>query len=205
MTLKIFLAVILGALSGYFINIPSSIAGSLGNIADVGLLILLFFVGIDIGKQKGIFDIIKNMGVRVLLVPFSIICGSIVGGVVAGIILKLGAGSGAALGSGLGWYTLSATILAREGEALAALAALAFLSNVFREVIGLMTMPFVSKNIGYLESVAMAGATAMDTSLPMISATTDAQTSIIAFVSGVICTSSVPIILPIIIKLLVKI
>ncbi len=204
MTLKIFAAVIIGALSGHFISMPAGLAGSLGNIADIGLLILLFFVGIDIGKQKGILEIIKNMGPRVLLVPFSVIFGSIVGGLVAGIILKLGAGAGAALGSGLGWYTLSATILAREGEKLAALAALAFLSNVFREVIGLVTMPTVAKRLGHLETVAMAGATAMDTSLPMISKTTDAQTAIIGFVSGVICTSSVPIVLPILIKLLIK-
>ncbi len=197
MSFKIFLAVILGGLSGHFF-VPASVSGSLGTIADIGLLVLLFFVGIDIGKQKGILNTVRSMGFKVLLVPLATIIGSVVGGMVASFFINVSIGEGGALGSGLGWYTLSATILSREG--LVALSALAFLSNVFREVIGLIIMPTVAKKLGYLEVVSMAGATAMDTSLPMISATTDAETSIIAFVSGVICTSSVPIILPIIIK-----
>ncbi len=198
MTIKIFASVIIGALVGYFINLPMEISSNLGSITDIGLLILLFFVGIDIGRQKGILDTIKNMGLRVLLVPVSIIAGSLVGGFLSSFLLGVLPFEGTALGAGLGWYTLSATILTREGFVV--LSTLAFLSNVFREVIALMVMPYVAKKLGYLETVAMAGATAMDTSLPMISSTTDAKTSIIAFVSGVICTSSVPIILPIILK-----
>lgn len=198
MSLKIFASVVLGALAGFFI-IPAEVAGSLGLISDIGLMILLFFVGIDIGKQKDILTTIKNMGIRVLLVPIAIIIGSVVGGMIAGLFLKIPFNEAGALGSGLGWYTLSATILSREG--FVTLSALAFLSNVFREVIGLVTIPFVSKKLGHLEAVAIAGATAMDTSLPVISSSTDGQTAIIAFVSGVICTSSVPIVLPIILKL----
>ncbi len=197
MSFKIFASVILGAVAGYFV-VPESFAGNISSVVDIGLMILLFFVGMDIGKQKDILTKIKSLGVKILLIPAAIIAGSIVGGIVGGFVLSMPLNEGAALGSGLGWYTLSSTILMSEGYI--ELSALAFLSNVFREVIGLITIPLIAKYIGNLETIAVSGATAMDTSLPVISSSTDAETTVIAFVSGVICTSAVPIILPIVLN-----
>ncbi len=198
MSLKIFMAVLLGTGVGYFF-LPSAISSSIGTIIDIGLMLLLFFVGMDIGKQKDVFEKIKKMGLRILLVPLAIIFGSIVGSMVAGLLLKMPINEAGAIGSGLGWYTLSSTMLLADGYV--ELSALAFLSNVFREIIALISIPLIAKYVGKLESLSTAGATAMDTSLPVISASTDPQTTIIAFITGVICTSAVPIILPIILKL----
>lgn len=198
MSLKIFLAVILGTATGYFF-LPPTISSSIGIIIDIGLMILLFFVGMDIGKQKDVFSKIKKMGFKILLVPIAVILGSITGSIIAGLLLKMPINESGAVGAGLGWYTLSSTMLLADGYV--SLSALAFLSNVFREIIALITIPLIAKHIGKLESLSTAGATAMDTSLPVISASTDPQTTIIAFITGVICTTSVPIILPIILKL----
>ena len=197
MSFNIFLSVILGALSGYFL-LPEAMASNMGIIIDIGLMILLFFVGIDIGKQKDILEKVKKMGMKILLVPAAIIVGSIVGGMFGGFLLKMPLNEGGAVGSGLGWYSLSSTILLADGYV--ELSALAFLSNVFREVLGLVSIPLIAKHLGNLETVAISGATAMDTSLPVISKYTDAETTIIAFVTGVICTASVPIILPIVLN-----
>lgn len=192
------MAVLLGTGVGYFF-LPPTISSSIGTIIDIGLMLLLFFVGMDIGKQKDVFEKIKNMGLRILLVPLAIIFGSIVGSMVAGLLLKMPINEAGAIGSGLGWYTLSSTMLLADGYV--ELSALAFLSNVFREIIALISIPLIAKYVGKLEAVSTAGATAMDTSLPVISASTDAQTTIISFITGVICTTAVPIILPIILKL----
>ena len=197
MSLKIFLSVILGTITGYFL-LPGTMASNMGIVIDIGLMILLFFVGIDIGKQKDIFEKVKKMGLRILLVPIAIIVGSIVGGIFGAFLLKMPLNEGGAVGSGLGWYSLSSTILLADGYV--ELSALAFLSNVFREVLGLVSIPLIAKYLGKLETVAISGATAMDTSLPVISKYTDAETTIIAFVTGVICTASVPIILPIVLN-----
>ena len=197
MSLKIFLSVILGTITGYFL-LPGTMASNMGIVIDIGLMILLFFVGIDIGKQKDIFEKVKKMGLRILLVPIAIIVGSIVGGIFGAFLLKMPLNEGGAVGSGLGWYSLSSTILLADGYV--ELSALAFLSNVFREVLGLVSIPLIAKYLGKLETVAISGATAMDTSLPVISKYTDAETTIIAFISGVICTASVPIILPIVLN-----
>ena len=197
MSLKIFLAVLLGTGAGYFF-LPDTFSSSIGMIIDIGLMLLLFFVGMDIGKQKDVFQKIKSMGLKILLVPFAVIIGSVVGSMIAGILLKMPINESGAIGAGLGWYTLSSTMLLADGYI--ELSALAFLSNVFREVIGLITIPLIAKYIGKLESVSAAGATAMDTSLPVISSSTDPHTTIIAFITGVVCTTAVPIILPIILK-----
>lgn len=198
MSLRIFISVLLGIGVGYFF-LPSTISSSMGIIIDIGLMILLFFVGMDIGKQKDVFGKIKKMGLRILLVPVAIIIGSVVGSILAGILIKMPINEAGAVGAGLGWYTLSSTILLADGYV--ELSALAFLSNVFREIIALITIPLIARYVGKLESVSTAGATAMDTSLPVISSATDPQTTIIAFITGVICTAAVPIILPIILKL----
>lgn len=198
MSLRIFLAVILGTFTGYFFLSPS-ISSSIGVLIDIGLMLLLFFVGIDIGKQKDVFTKIKKMGFKILLVPFAVILGSITGSIIAGLLLNMPMNEAGAVGAGLGWYSLSSTMLLADGYI--SLSAIAFLSNVFREVIALITIPLIAKYFGKLESVSTAGATAMDTCLPVISSATDPQTAIIAFITGVICTTAVPIILPIILKL----
>lgn len=198
MSLRIFLSVLLGIGVGYFF-LPATFASNIGLIIDIGLMLLLFFVGIDIGQQKDVFEKIKNMGFKILLVPMAIIIGSVLGSIIGGLIFKMPVNESGAIGAGMGWYTLSSTMLMADGYV--SLSALAFLSNVFREIIALIIIPIVAKYIGKLEAVSTAGATAMDTSLPVISSATDPQTAIIAFISGVICTTAVPIILPIILKL----
>ena len=51
MTKKILAAVITGALLGYFV-VPEEFLQYIGTIMDIGLCALLFFVGIDLGKNK---------------------------------------------------------------------------------------------------------------------------------------------------------
>ena len=198
MSLKIFVAVFLGVGTGYFF-LPAEFSDYIGTIIDIGLMVLLFFVGIDLGKQKDILDKIKKLGLKALLVPLGVIIGSVVGSMVVGIFLNMKINEAGAIGAGLGWYSLSSTILLSDGYV--ELSALAFLSNVFREIIALIFIPLIAKYIGKLESVSTAGATAMDTSLPVISKSTDPQTTLIAFITGVTCTIAVPIVLPIILKI----
>lgn len=197
MSLKILLFVTLGIGAGYFV-LPSSFFGYTDIIIDIGLCLLLFFVGMDIGKERNIIESIKDIGIRILLIPLGIISGSILGSIIAGIVLKMPLNEAGAVGAGLGWYTLSSMMLTNYSTELSALA---FISNVIREIISLITIPVVAKYIGHLESIATCGAPAMDTALPVISKATNSETTIIAFISGVICTMSVPIILPIILKL----
>ena len=196
MTIKILLSVIFGIIAGRFISVDPDF---ISIISDVTLLVLLFFVGLDIGKERGVIDMIRGIGFKVLFVPLSVIVGSVIGGLIGGVVLKIALNEAGAIGAGLGWYSLSGTLLANEGFVEAGF--LAFMSNVFREVLALIFIPLIATHIGYLETVAAGGAAAMDTILPVISESTDKKTTIIAFISGVICTACVPIIVPLIVNL----
>ncbi|MEY8304936.1 lysine exporter LysO family protein [Anaerosalibacter bizertensis] len=197
MSLSIILAVVLGIGVGYFI-LPDWVFSYTGTIADIGLCLLLFFVGMDIGKQKGVFKDLKKMGFKILLVPIMIIIGSILGSILGGFLLKMPTNESGAVGAGLGWYTLSSVMLTSYSTELSAIA---FLTNVIREIIALIIVPIVAKYIGYLECIAPCGATAMDTALPVISKSTDSKTTIISFISGVILSLVVPILVSIMIKI----
>ena len=197
MSLQILLAVGLGIGVGYFL-LPSFLFSKTDIIIDIGLCLLLFFVGIDLGKQKDVFSNIKKMGFRILLVPLMIIIGSILGSIVGGFLLGMPTNESGAIGAGLGWYSLSSMILASYSMELSAIA---FLTNVFREIIALITVPIIAKKVGFLECIAPCGATAMDTSLPIIAKATNSKIAIVAFITGVILSLMVPILVPIMIKI----
>lgn len=197
MTLRILLAVVIGALMGKFI-LPQGTLQYTDLIIDIGLMLLLFFVGIDIGLNRSVFGRIKAIGLRILYIPTAIILGSIAGSAVAGMLLGMPFNEAGAIGAGLGWYTLSSILVANYSSQLSAMA---FIANVTRELMAFMIIPIIAKKLGFLEAIAPAGATAMDTGLPIVSRSTDPETAIIAFVSGVICTASVPVLVPLILNL----
>jgi uncharacterized membrane protein YbjE (DUF340 family) len=165
---------------------------------DIGLCLLLLFVGIDIGKQKNIDNEIKEMGVPILVIPILIGLGSIVGAMIGGLLLGMPFNESGSVGAGFGWYSLAPVILSDYSSSLSAVA---FLSNLIREVLAIITVPFIAKYIGYIEAVAPGGATSMDTTLPIITKYTDSKTAVLAFISGVVLSTLVPIIVPIIIAL----
>jgi len=197
MSYSIILAVAIGVFSGLFI-FPEAFAQHIGIIIDIGLCLLLFFVGMDIGRNKEIINQIKSNGYKILLVPMGVAIGSIVGSVAAGTILGLPFNESSAIGAGFGWYTLSAIELSKYSVETGALA---FITNVCREVFALVSIPYIAKYIGKLEAIAPAGATAMDTSLPVISKATDANTAVVSFITGVVLSTLVPILVPILISL----
>ncbi len=197
MTYKIILSVLLGMFTGYFI-LPESVLQYTDTVIDIGLCFLLFIVGLDIGRNKNILSQIKKMGFRILLIPIMIALGSIIGSSIGGFLINLPLNESSAVGAGFGWYSLSAMMLSSYSVQTSTLA---FISNVVREVFALIMIPFIAKYIGDLESIAPAGATAMDTSLPIISRSTNSKTAIISFVTGVVLSSLVPILVPLLINL----
>lgn len=193
MTKKILVILVLGILSGLFI-LPETVYESTGLLLDVGLCCLLFFVGIDIGSNKETLNNIKKAGFKILIIPIATAVGSLFGGVVCSVIFQMNIFGALSIASGFGWYTLSAIIITPVS---AELGTTAFLSNVFREVLAFITIPFVAKHIGYLETIAVGGAISMDTGLPVITKNTSREVVIISFVSGVILSLLVPVLVPV--------
>ena len=61
---------------------PADVSGFLDSISTYMLLLLLFSVGIDTGLNKAVFTRIRELGFRILLIPFGVALGSLCGGVV---------------------------------------------------------------------------------------------------------------------------
>lgn len=190
MTKAIVCSVVCGLLAGYFF-LPDWFIDISGNLLVVGLCVLLFFVGMDIGKEGTVVENFKKAGWRVLVFPFAIIIGTYAGSLVAGLILpSLGLRDALAVGSGFGWYTLAPVMLAEYSTSVSAVS---FMHNVMRELFGILLIPIIAKKIGYIETVSLPGAAAMDVCLPVVEKATRGDIAVYSFISGVVLSIAVPI------------
>lgn len=192
--IMLFSAVIVGLGVGHYFG--DSIDFDISVLIQIGLYLLLFFIGIDIGCNKNILRELKKIQRKVLFLPLITILASLLGGTVASFVLPLSVGESVAVSSGMGWYSFSAIELSKVSVELGGIA---FLSNIFRELIAILMIPVVAKKLGAFESVSVAGATAMDSVLPVINRSNTAEISIVAFYSGLVISSLVPILVPFVI------
>ena len=193
MSLAILVVLVLGIGAGFIL--PENISGMIDSASSYMLLILLFSVGIDMGLNKEVFTRIKELGFKILLIPFGVVVGSLCGGLLTSFLVNLPVKDSLAVSAGLGWYSLSGILITEAGNPVAG--TIAFLSNVFREMLTFIVVPFIASHMNYYCAIAPAGATAMDTTLGIISRNTDATVAVLSFVSGVICTLLVPVLVPI--------
>lgn len=195
MTYLIIGAVAAGMAAGHWL-IPAEIAAYCSNFITIGLCLILFLVGVDMGRQGNIWREIKAAGLRTLAFPAAVAAGTLGAAALTSLFLPMSAKDAMAASAGFGWYSLAPILLA---DYSASVSAVAFLSNVMREVLSIILIPIVSAKIGYIECVALPGAAAMDTVLPVVVKSTDDHIAIYSFVSGVILSFAVPVIIPAII------
>lgn len=190
MTRAILISVICGMAAGYFF-LPGWFIDISGDVLVVGLCVLLFFVGIDIGREGTVVKNFKKAGWRVIVFPFAIITGTFAGSLIAGLILpSLGFRDALAVGSGFGWYTLAPVMLAEYSTKVSAVS---FLHNVMREMFGILLIPIVAKKIGYIETISLPGAASMDVCLPIVEKATRGDIAVYSFISGVVLSIAVPV------------
>ena len=182
MSLVILIVLVLGVGAGYLM--PADVSGFLDSASTYMLLLLLFSVGIDTGLNKAVFTRIRELGFRILLIPFG----------VTAFLLCLPAKEGLAISAGLGWYSLSGVLITEAGNPVGG--TIAFLANVFREMLTFVIVPFVASHLNYYSAIAPAGATSMDTTLGIISKNTNGTIAVLAFVNGIVCTLLVPLLVP---------
>ena len=198
MTILIFVSVVLGILAGYFLLNGGNLSW-LDSLTNYSLAVLLFGVGIDIGASREIFKDLKLMGWKLIVIPILIALGSLFGSVLTGLLFGFAAGESAAVGAGFGWYSLSGVLISKLHSA--ELGSLAFLTNVFRELLTVMILPLVAKYFGSLAAIAPGGATTMDVTLPLVKESGGEAVVIPAFVSGAVLSTLVPILVPLFLNL----
>ena len=184
MTVIILLCVAGGLAFGHFI-VPEifsdmeAFGGLVGTMINVGLCVLLYFVGFDMG------------------VDGTVMLGTLVGAAVCVPFLSwISLREALAIGGGFGWYTFAPGIIMEAG--LVTASAVSFMHNVMREFISVLIIPLVAKKIGYLEAMAVPACSSMDVCLPLIERSTRGDIAMYSFISGVVQSAAVPIVVPLV-------
>lgn len=193
MTWIILGSVALGIALGHWV-VPPHYAHYLDTVTTSALYLLLFGIGIDLGRQREVWLKLWHMGWRILFLPLLVAVGSLTGAAVSGFILGLPFNESTAIGAGFGWYSLSGVLISQIYNVETG--ALAFITNVVRELLTFISVPLVARYIGRLSAVAPGGATTMDTTLPIIIKSTGADMAVIAFINGSVLTTLVPVLVP---------
>jgi uncharacterized membrane protein YbjE (DUF340 family) len=164
------------------------------------LYLLMFQVGLSIGSDKNIMQILKNMRPKYLLVPLATIVGTLsFSAAAAFFITQWTVFECLAIGSGFAYYSLSSILItelktASLGVQLATeLGTIALITNIIREIMTLLGAPLLVKYFGRLAPICAGGATTMDTALPIITKCSGKGFVFIAIFHGVLIDLCVPL------------
>lgn len=190
-TLMLTASVLVGGIAG-LLFLPKILLPWLTELTTWILGLLLLGVGLDLGISNTVTRELKKYGLTILLFPIGVALGSVVGGIAYNAIAgSLTWNEAAALASGFGWYSLSAVIISEAHTPI--LGATAFLANIFRELLAILTIPLVAKFLGGIAALAPGGATTMDVTLPVISKAAGKAYVPLAFFTGAILSLLVPV------------
>lgn len=163
------------------------------------LYALLFLVGIGIGSDPELPNIIRSFSPRVLVVPAATIIGTIAFSALTIFLLPHRTLADClAIGSGMGYYSLSSVLITQlrtpdAGIAIAAeLGTIALIANIVRELITLLASPALARLFGPLAPICAGGATTADTTFPIITQTVGSRYAFVAIIHGIIVDASVP-------------
>jgi uncharacterized membrane protein YbjE (DUF340 family) len=190
---------VLGLILGLTRFLPATLLES--DFSIYALYLLLFLVGIGIGTDRSSWKVIREVNFKIVLVPISVILGSLLGVSLFSIFLSdISIGEALAVGAGFGYYSLSSVLITEFHSDT--LGVISLLSNIIREVLTLLATPLFVRFFGKLAGIASGGATAMDTTLPIIVRYSGKEYAIIAVFSGLVLTLLVPLLVPLILKFL---
>lgn len=162
------------------------------DLSQYALFFLMFLVGITIGADGGSFLVLKKQGMRLFLVPMATIAGTFSGIIFMMMFIQsISVREALAVGAGLGYYSLSSIIISELHSD--ALGVIALLSNVTREIITLLLAPLMGTYFTKISPITAAGATSMDTTLPVITTVSGKEFAIISLFHGILLTILVPI------------
>lgn len=180
---------ILGIAAGLSGMVPESIID--GDLTFYALCALLLCVGIGIGSDRNIVTKFKSLDVRMALLPLGTALGTFAGSLVVSFILSGRSPLDClAVGSGFGYYSLSSIFITEYKGA--ELGTIALLANIIREMVTLLLSPVLAKVFGPLAPISSGGVTSMDTTLPIIMASSGEQYSAVSILHGFILDFSIP-------------
>lgn len=192
MAVLVILALVLGIVCGHWV-LGDSAAEFISGKSEWVLMLLMFSVGISVGTNQDVFRKLRRMDIRVWMVPTGVVVGSLLGGAVCSLLTPLGLRENVSVAAGMGWYSLSGVMLSDFYGA--EIGAVAFLSNLLRELLSFLTIPLAVKYLNAYAAIALAGATSEDTTLPILMRHSSAEMVIYSVINGVLTSAAVPVLL----------
>lgn len=188
-SLFLFSVFLIGGVSSYYLSFWDILDFDLNSLI---LGSLMFVVGLHTGSNKDFLKLIRGIDYQLVMFPVITAFGTFFGIIVYSSIFRdIRLNELLAVGSGFGYYSLSSMIIAKvSGESLALLA---LLSNIFREIMTIILTPLLVRYTGGMSPIVSAGATSMDTSLPVIMRYAGQTYVFPAVFNGVVLTLLVPL------------
>ena len=187
----------LGCLLGWSGWLPDGVIEN--DITVYVLYLLMFQVGLSIGSDKKLKDILGSIRPKLLLVPFATIAGTLVFSALVSLLLtQWSVFDCLAVGSGFAYYSLSSILITQLKESslgvqlATELGTIALMANIMREIMALLGAPLFVKYFGRLSPICAGGATTMDTTLPIITRYSGKDLVFISIFHGIIVDFTVP-------------
>jgi len=160
-------------------------------------------VGIGIGSDERLKEILRTLSPRLLLLPCATIAGTLIATLVISFLLsRWTTAEVLAVGSGMGYYSLSSILITSLKEpsigvvAAAELGTIALMANIFREIMTLVFAPLMVRWFSPLGPISAGGATSMDVTLPVITRFSGRDWVFVSIVHGIVVDFSVPFLVP---------
>ena len=154
------------------------------------LWLLMLLVGISIGSDRRLGEILRTLKPRVLLLPLATTAGTFAGTALVSLFLSYSVSECMAVGAGFAYYSLSSIFISQYKGA--ELGTIALISNIARELITLLLTPLLARHLGPLIPISCGGASTMDTTLPVITRYCGKEWIFVSIVHAMILDFSVP-------------
>ena len=164
------------------------------------LYALMLQVGISICSNKNLKQIVRQIRLKMLVIPLATIIGTLLFSALASLLLsRWSVFECMAVGSGFAYYSLSSILITQFKEPsiglqlATELGTIALLSNIIREMMALLGSPLIKKYFGKLAPISAAGVNSMDVVLPAITRYSGKEMIPVAILHGILIDFSVPL------------
>ncbi len=191
------LYILIGVVVGYFF-ITENWVWILDYIFTASLFFIYVGVGVGLGADLGVFQYIRLLGWRVLILSGAVLVGSLLGGYIGGLFVPFPLAVSMIASGGMGYYSLTTAYMTQNLGAEAGI--YGFLINVIREFATVLLLPVLIR-LGKSAPIAGAASSSMDTMLLPVTRFVGPELGIVTLITGVVLTVIIPFLLPILLTI----
>jgi uncharacterized membrane protein YbjE (DUF340 family) len=184
---------------GWSGRLPDSVIAGTDVYSTCVLYVLMIAVGVSLGSDEKLREILRSVRLRLLFVPLATIVGTLAATAVASLFIsRWGLPECMAVGSGFCYYSLSSILITELAtpslglQAATELGTIALMANLIRELSVLLAAPLMVRYFGRLAPICAGGASTLDTTLPAIIHYSGSDMVFISIFHAILVDFSVP-------------